>query len=550
MSGFRARDWAISYIPLFVVLTYPLFCTYNFSNSTLASYDFLSMNGNVLWFVLIVVGVTIIGLYRKDDISFASLLAIVLLFSLVELYTNYPSLIWRDVFLDGSAVKGIAQRGYVGGAWLTYPQTQPGFFLLWTIFTVTTGMDVIQSNLFVLLPVTLILSIALIRFVCRKLSINRANSVTLFAFLLMNFNTNEFMFMHFNTRLLAFVYVLVFMLFFLLREGRTASIALLTTGLSLIISHILVSLVPIAFVALTLFSRLKPFASRMWLFVSLAALYFAWNSYVGQSLLSVGITGLFNVYYIQLALEITSRYSPLQAKPEPFFGFLLRGYDKILLVILGIASAYSALKSMNETWFKVMWNYFLAVLFVFGLSFFVLTWISVDRGVLFISIALAALPSMFLLKRVNSDRNGWKRKLFVLAIVLLIIPQYILVHEPSAAIWGTNPSSQQTYSFVLNLRGGQQIASLGDFPLSYTFFEPFYQGYQILNGQYVNQTGDVTNFFLTRPENVLKIVDQTRDFGSLQPDVLAQSGSAVYVYSKLDQRFNIVYSNGFETIYV
>ncbi len=383
----------------------------------------------------------------------------------------------------------------------------------------------------------------------QTLNQSAANSVTLFAFLLMNFNTNEFMFMHFNTRLLAFVFVMVFMVLFLERGGRGVSIALLMTGLALIVSHILVSLVPIAFVVLTLFSRLKLVASRMWLFVSLVALYFAWNAYVAQSLLGAGVAGLFSVYYLQLALGFSSRYSPLQAKPEPFFGFLLRGFEKILLVILGLASAYSALKSRNETRFKVMWNYFLAVLLVFGLSFSVLTWISVDRGVLLISITLVALPSMFLLKRVNSDPKGWKRKLFVLAIVLLIIPQYLLVHEPSAAIWGTDASSQQMYSFVLNHRGGQQIASLSDFPITYSFFEPFYKGYQILQTQDVSQIQDATNFFLTRPENVLRIVDPRRDFGSLETGVLAEPGSDVYTMSTLDQRLNIIYSSGFQTIY-
>jgi hypothetical protein len=503
------------------------------------------MNQNVLWFVIVVVAVTIISVYKTDDISFASLLAVVLLFSVVELYTNYP-LIWRDIFLHGSAVKAINEQAYIGGAWWKYPETNPGFFLLWSIFTITTSMDIVQSNIFVLLPAASILLVILILCIFRRLSIRAANAATLLAFLLTNFNTNEFMYMHFNTRLLAFVYVLLFLSIFLRRGHLGATIGLLLTGISLITSHILISLVPIVFVGLMLFSRLRSSVSRM-LFLSLASVYGMWNLYIGQNLLASGLESLFNVYYLQLALGFSAQYSPLVAKSEPFFGSILTTYYKILLVILALISVYCVVRYRKETMVATTWAYLLAVAIVFGLSFFsVLTWISVDRGVIMISIALAALPALLFMKKDTGSRH-WTRKLFVVLILLLIVPQFVLVHEPSVVVWGSESSSQQMYSFLVDHRGGQDLASLSDFPISYAYFEPFYQGYQYISVRNLNQEGNVTRFFLTRSENTLKIVDRRRDVGYVQPDAYAQWNYAVY--SKLDQQFNVVYNSGFETIY-
>jgi len=556
LSFNRNLSRTVSYVPLLLMSAYPFLCRYDVSKSTLWYYDFLSMNGNVLWFSFLIVAVTLVGVWRKNDVPLPCLLAIVLLFSVAEVLTNYP-MIWRDVFLHGSAVKGITSQGHIGGTWENYPETHPGFFLLWSIVTLVTSVGIFESNLLLLLPVAVMLLIMLLILIYRRLSIGIVNGATLMAFLLMNFNMNEFMFLHFNTRLLSLIYALVFLFLFLNeKNARERVIGLLATNIALVISHILNSLVPIVFFAVYLLSKWKRARSTASLFLSCAIIYIAWNLYVGYARLSEGLTTFLNYYYVILDLELVYGWSPVQARPQPFFGLVLGTYFKVLLVTLALISLYSAIKLRRQRRVKLLAFYLLSVCMVYGFSFFsVLGWISAHRGIIFGSVALASLPTILLTSTAKNNSKPWKRTILIIAIIISVIPHFILVHEPPFARCESVGSVAQTSDFILKHRNGQPIVSVNDFPAYYCFYEPFYQGYDNLQLDGSSWLNNIANFLVTRPKPSLRIVDyrQTVDWawalGRAQSYNQALREWDREVYAKLDERYNIIYGTGLETIY-
>jgi hypothetical protein len=467
-------------------------------------------------------------------------------------------MIWRDVYLHGSAVKGILDKGYIANTWVDYPTTHPGFFLLWSTVSLVTGMELFPSNLLLLLPVAVILLAIILVLVYRRLSVSLSTGAALFAFLLMNFNTNEFTFIHFNTRLLSLVYVLLFILLFLKKTGGVARIAgLLVVYGALSISHVLNSLVPVVFLAVYWLFERKRQHSESFLALSCASIYVAWNVYVGFPLLKYAFMNFTN---INLSLKTAAGYSPtVVGYSKPFFGTLLGDYYKVLLVILMLISIYSMIKLRSQQRTRILSYYLLSMLFVYGVTFFLLRDISVNRGIIFASLSLAALPLILLTSSKRTDLNLLKHKtrvrITVVLIVFLAIPQFVLVHELPLARYGSVESIDATSRFVMSHRNGQSLVSAGDFPIYYCYYEPFYKGYNNLGFLGWKSLGNITDFLLAGQDASLRIVSykQIVDWGCILGHTSSFNETLpewnTEVYEKLDLRFNRIYDNGFETVF-
>jgi hypothetical protein len=515
------------------------------------------MNNNNFWFLLLVTLVIAVIAWKKAAPGLPSVVAIVLLFSVVEVSTNYP-MIWRDVYLHGSAVKGILDIGHIANTWVAYSTTHPGFFLLWSIVSLVTGMELFPSNLLLLLPVTAVLLAIMLVLVYHRLSVSLSTGAALFAFLLMNFNQNEFAFVHFNTRLLSLVFVLLFILLFLNKTGGAARIGgLIVVYGALVISHVLNSLVPVVFLAVYWLFERKRQHSESFLFLSCASIYVAWNAYVGFPLLKQAIMNFAN---INLSLETAAGYSPtVVGNSKPFFGTLLGDYYKVLLVILMLISIYSMIKLGSQQRTRILSYYLLSILFVYGVTFFSLRDISVNRGIVFASLSLAALPLILLTLSKRTDLNLLKHKtrvrIAVVLIVLLAIPQFVLVHELPLARYGSVESIDAASRFLVSYRNGQSLVSLGDFPAYYCFYEPFYEGYNNLGFSGWNSLANITDFLLVGQDASLRIVSykQIVDWGCILGHANSYNGSLkqwdTEVYPKLDAQLNRIYDNGFETIF-
>jgi len=549
-----------SYASLLLLLAYPLLCRYDFSRSTLWYYDFLSMNSSLPWVFLLIVGVSAVGLLRETDLRLPSVLAIAFAFSFGEVLTNYP-MIWRDVFFHGSGVKVIINEGQVGAIWLSqgsgYPQTHPGFFLLWSIVTLLTGLGTFESNLLLLLPVAVTVMILLLVAIYRRLSIGIEKGAALMAFALMNFNMNEFMFVHFNTRLLSLVYTLLFVVFLLIEEDdRRRVLGMLLAGCALVISHVLNSLVSVGTLAIYSMFKSKRRSSAV-LVLLCGALYVGWNIYAGYPMIRAGLPTFLNYYYVLFAMERIYAWSPAAAKPIPFFGLLLETWYKILLITLAPISLYCAVSLRRQRRVRILAAYLLSAGAIYGISFFsVLAWISAHRGIIFASVALASLPIMFFTSAAGKGSRRWRQRVVVAAIVILLIPQFILVHEPPLARCGSVRSIAETSHFVMDHRNGQQIASLNDFPIYYSFYEPSYEGYSLIKVEGSISLKNVSEFLLTRQRGCLKIVDYRHvvDWGTALGRTESYDQALrewnEEVYARLRGRYNMIYATSYETIYV
>jgi hypothetical protein len=281
--------------------------------------------------------------------------------------------------------------------------------------------------------------------------------------------------------------------------------------------------------------------------------------YVSFPILSGGIASFLSYAQLTMSLETISGWSPMMAKPQPFFGVALGTYYKLLLIALGVLSVYSAIRLRMQRNVRFLAAYLLAVLILYGTSFYVLTDIAVNRGIILASVPLAGLPIMLCRSVTGKHLNrGLRRKALVASIVVLAIPQFILLHQLPLARYQRVGSIDVTLSFVLDHRNGKPVASLGDFPLYYCFYEPFFKNYH--NFAFDNYPGwdsldSIVTFFDTSPNESLKMLDYRKivDWGA----ILGHSNSYnqaldkwhLEVYGKLDQRYNRIYSTTFETIY-
>jgi hypothetical protein len=375
--------------------------------------------------------------------------------------------------------------------------------------------------------------------------------------LLLNFNKNEFMFLHFNTRLLSLIYVLLIVSLFV-KQGNDPmrSISLVILNAALVISHALNSLVPAVFFGMYWMSNRKRIDSGWTTFVSCATIYVAWSVYVGYEVLKAGLTTFLTYAYLKLAADLVAGWFQVGGNPGGFVGSALATYYKLLLITLGLISLYCAIKLRGERKVSLLRSYLFSTFAVYGLSFLsVLNWISIDRGIMLASIAIASLPMILFTLRTRNSLASWRRRTLVVAIIVLIMPQFLLVHEPAMANSGAVASIERTCVFLLDYRNGRGLASLNTFPIYYSFYDPFYSGYENLEYADMASLKNVTNFLLTRPKGILRVVDyrDTVDWGS-QLRLAGSYREALTqwdreVYAKVNLRCNIVYSSGFERVY-
>jgi hypothetical protein len=518
-------------------------------------YDFLSMNSNVLWFVILFVCAVAISHWGHDDIALPSLMAVVLLFSVVEIFSNYP-MAWRDVYLQGSDVKTILTDGHLAFAWNTYSINYPGFFLMWSVTAAVTGLDLFSSNLLLMLPVTVILLGLLLVVFYNKLSIGMKGLPALLAFLLMNFNTNELTLTHFNTRLLSLIYSLLILVLFLHGwKERPIVIALVIVFFSLVTSHPLNSLLPLTFLASWwLLGTKEEGRGRSSLVLACMLIFGSWIAYAATQYLIAGANAL-TIENLMGSMQTASMWSPGTAKPEPFFGLVLRDYYKALLVILGIASLSALVMFRNERRVRILALLLLSTIVVFGISFLPLGQIAVDRGIMFASIPLSGL-SLTLLSKLRKGRlNSLWRRVLVISIVILIIPNFVLVHETPIARYQTVPFVDTASTFISEHRNGQSLTSLADFNIYYSFYEPQYDNYRNLGFEGWRSLNVIADFLLASPSNSLKVIDhrEAADWGlalyqaTSYPQATQEWNQQVY--SKLDAHYDRIYDSSVYTVY-
>jgi hypothetical protein len=517
------------------------------------------MNSNTIWFLVAVTIAVAVVSWRNRGVALLMLIVVVLLFSVAEIAINYP-MIWRDVYLHGSSCIEIIEKGRIVDTWNPYPQSNPGFFLLWSITSIVTGLQLFPSNLFLLLPLCVILLALAIVAIFRRLSLKReyANSAALLAFLVMNFNTNEFVFAHFNTRLLSFLLSLTFFLLLLATKRSAVQMAaLLVIYTTLVISHPLNSLLVVILLGVLMFVRVPRVTPGISLLFSCIVIYLSWSSYISI----VAVAGKLLLDFVggmKFAAEIAYGWSPTAPRPEPAFGILLGVYYKVLLVVLGSLSLLSAVLLRRQRYARFLFAYLLSVSVLYGTTFFLgLGDIAVNRGILFATVPLSGLPIMMCASRWERHPNrGLRRKLVLFTlIIVLIVPQFVFAHELPLARYERVGSMDATLRFIFDHRDNRSIAAIGDVPIYYCFYEPTFTDYRILWRSEWQSLREVNSFFANNTDS-LKVIDYKNiiDWGAiLRHDGSYQQALREWdteVSAKIDGQYLRVYSSGYEAIYV
>lgn len=568
-------------MPMLLLVFYALFCRYDPSVSNNWFYDFLSMNTNVFWFLLVFTVIIASLTWIKKEVSLVSLIAVVLLFSLVQVATNYPMIFARDVFLQGSIVNVIGSQGHIGNTWNTYAQSSPSFFVLWSVVTIVTGLEVIPTNLFLLLPIAIFLFTVLLVLIFRKLSIAIPYTVALFAFLLMNFNKNEYSFLHFNTRLLAFIYVLAFVFIFIQSKslnlrgnGRGRIILLFIIFVALVTTHVLIALLPFIFITIYwLLNRRKlarSISTTISFVLGLLIVYTLWNFQYSSQLLKQVLTSFLNFGHggaVSGAASITTGwFSPLSSN-EPFFGFPLDIFYKVLLICLGLISIYAAFRYRHEARTKILGIYLFSVIFLFGFGFFFLSLgdVTINRGIILSLVAISPLVAILITSENNkSTLNNLQRNLqrkskkigvFAVLVAILIVPQFVFSQEIPIAPYASSQSLNSACNFVVSIRGNLSIAVIGYFPAFYTFYEPFFKDYVSLETPSPESWCQIVAFYQQNASGTLKITDYraATDYGVLLNHASSYDQALAdwtsQVNGKLDGEYDRIYDNDQQVIY-
>jgi hypothetical protein len=548
------------FVSLLILVASPFLLSYDFSKSNLWYYDFLSMNAYTIWF-LIAVTIAVVALsWKNRGPPLLIVIVVALLFSVAEIAVNYP-MIWRDVYLHGSACLEILEKGRIVETYDPYPQSNPGYFLLWSITSLVTGLQLFPSNLLLLLPVAVILLVVVCIAIFRRLSLRKeyANAAGLFAFLVMNFNTNEFMFVHFNTRLLSILLVLAFVLLLLAaRRSPAQSAALLLTYTSLVIAHPLNSLLVIVFLGAFLFIRFDRSTRSISLLFFCIVIYMLWSVYL--SITTVAELGKLLLDFlggIKSSAEVAYGWLPTAPRAEPAFGILLGTYYKLLLIVLASLSLFSAVLLRRQRHARFLFVYLLSVSVLFGAAFLMgLGDIALDRGILFASVAFAGLPIMICASRWEHQVGpGLKRRLLLFTLItVLIVPQFVFAHQLPMVRYERVGSIDSTMVFVSTHRAHRSIAAIGDFPYYYCYYEPTFKDYRILWYSDWNSLNDVNYLFANNTQS-LKIIDYKNiiDWGAILRHADSYEQAFIQwhtlVTANVDGDYGRIYSNGYETTY-
>jgi hypothetical protein len=561
----------LAWAPLVLALLYPAICPYDLSRSTLWYYDFLSMNPNVIWFTLLLAILVALAAWSNGDIPLPSLFAVILVFSGMEVLTNYPAIFSVDVYLHGSAVRGIIALGRIGNTYDVYPQNNPGVFLLWSALTMITGADVRFTNVVLLLPACAALMMLLVFIFFRQLRVSLPGSATLLTILLLNYGDNEQSLLLFNTKIYSLILILaIFLVFFVRDRGtdqRSGLVTLLLLYPALVIMHPLNSLIVGVFVVLYGIMKMERTRHAVGVFLLCAAIYCAWNSFVAVTWFGEGLYAFVHEMNFALTLDLANRWVPTATSGEPLFGVILTTYYKALLCALGLCLAYCVLRFRKDRRVRVLTANFVAVASVYALLFFVATsftaggpWTSVNRGIWLGSFSLAGGAVVALLPR-SISRRSRRTLAFVMIVALLIFPHVVLVHRDSLAMEGNVQPRDNASVFIYDHRNGQHIVTTGDFNYYYSFYDPFFRGYTILGLGIMypppvetNSLGGILHFLTAQERGSIVVID------SKDVEVWAISGHAHSysesstawnnnVFTKIDLQLNRIYCNGLQRLY-
>lgn len=535
-----------------LLLVYPLLCSYDVSKSTFSYYDFIAMNPHVIYYLLALVAFIAITVYVDRKLSLFSLLAIVSVFSFVEAIGNYPLIFARDVYLHGSSVKAIAINGHLVKGFNKYPLSHPGFFLLWTIVVLITGLDIKSSNLILSLPVAVSLLALMLILLYRKLGIRKDAlcTVALLAWLVMNNQVNELSFFHFNTRLYSLVLILTLLLFMKgkLRKSKEQTI-FMAIFFSLTISHIIYSLVPIAFLFFYWLIEDKRDKSSVWIVLLCLVIYLVWNLNMATQLFGEGLHKLLDYYHYSLALETATELTAVTA-PYPFYGKILKQYYKVLIVTLALVSLWTMIKLKSKREVRILSYLLLGGGVVFTILSIPDIVDSIDRGLMYFAIPLAPLSLFAIASKTKGSMQRLRLMGLTLLLLLLVVPHFVLVHEATFARGNVEPTDAFC-RFLSECRNGQRIAAFGDFRLYFCFFEPSIKKEEFYL-TVARSIFDIANLLLESPRPSIRVVDfrNVVDWGyRCSSFEEAHELWIKEIYRPLESHYCKIYDNGFEVAF-
>ena len=518
------------------------------------------MSPLIFCYILAIVGLVAVFVFVKGRLGLFSLISIILVFSALEAITDYPTMIDIDVNLQGSCINVITKDGHLSEAWNPYHKFYPGFFVLWSAVSLVTGVDVRASNVMIMLPITAVLLGLLLVSFYRKLGAEKGTSFTmgLLAFLLMNFHINEGAFLHFNTRLYALELTMLALLFFfdmISATGRKKQIVFLFVFYVVVISHVLFSMAVLMF--MFVYWLIEKRHNRL-LIESLflgVLIYVAHNLSMASTVFGFYVGSFFNYLYLRIAQEMLITI-PFVTENVPVLSVVLRTYYKILLAAIGLLAAYSLIKLRQKSGVRNMLYLLLAGIITFGATIFSASLgNSIVRGLMLLVVPLAFLSLFVIVGRHGRALRPQKLQSLTLAVVLLIIPQFLLVHETGWRALNL-PSLDAASMFAAHTRNGQPIAAYGAFTHYYSFYEPKSWDYNLIGYYEEGMLPQAVNLsdiddFLVQSGGIIFIT-----FKDIQ--VLGYSLSSFdesyemwtkEVFVPLESQCNKIYDNGFERIY-
>jgi hypothetical protein len=529
------------------------------------------MNPNVIWFTLLLAILVALAGWSNGDIPLPSLFAVILVFSGMEVLANYPAIFSVDVYLHGSAVRGMIALGSVGNTYDVYPEHNPGIFFLWSALTLITAADVRFTNVVLLLPACAVLMTLLVFVFFRRLPVSLPGVTTLLSILLVNYGDNEQSLLHFNTKIYSLILILVIFLVFVVRDKgtdqRSRFVAFVIVYLALVLLHSLNSLIVGVFIAVYGLVKMERTGRELAVVLLCATLYGVWNSLVAVTWFGQGIRAFAHEMNFALTLEWTHRWVPTATSREPLFGVFLTTYYKALLGALALCLTYCGIRFRKDRRVRVLTSYFVAVASTYGILFFTATgftaagpWTSVNRVIWLVSLSLAGGAVVALLSR-SVRRRSRRTLVFVIVVALLVFPHVMLVHRIPYAMSGNVQPKENASIFLYDYRNGQDIVTIGDFNYYYSFYDPFFNGYTILGlgltfppPTEVSSLGGILHFLTTQQRNSILVLDSS-DVAKWGLSGYAQSYSESStawnnnVSAKIDLQFNRIYCNGFQMLY-
>lgn len=154
------KDFAT--IGLFVSLVfYPLFFRLDFSKSNYGFFDITRMVPNYTWVYLLILCLLLsINIWFRNGVNLMHVIVASLLVYGLFSISQYPMITSGDVYYHGRGTLQVIQSGNV----LVkdyYPRYWPGAFIIWGSLSIVTGLDVVTTNIILMLIITLISSVML-----------------------------------------------------------------------------------------------------------------------------------------------------------------------------------------------------------------------------------------------------------------------------------------------------------------------------------------------------------------------------------------------------